>query len=129
VEDDELWVAGEGLFEGYFGRPWSTEQAICAEDGFFRTFQRVAPANYGQDGLLPLPEKRDAALERLLRSTLHEGPRPLGGPCMNPDWTLKKVPMKVYETWRTAWGGLDVTKKHCTVHKVYKAKYKRKRKL
>jgi len=128
VEDDELWVSGDSLFERYHGRPRSTEEAFRAEDGFCRTFHRVA-AGSGPDGLLPLPALAEVELEKLTDSAMYKGPETRIGPGMMPTWKVKKVPIRVYDTWRTAWGGLDVTKKTTTVHKLYLPKYKKRRKL
>jgi len=48
-----------------------------------------------------------------------------GWPRMTADWKIKKLPIRVYEKWRSPWTGvLDVTKKHNQANKVYRSKYK-----
>jgi len=121
VSSGELWVQGSGLFERYHGRPRSTAAAFAPEDGFCRTFHPVEPA---PEGPLPAPGAFEEDLVNATEYHLCHGPDAPRGPRMDADWAVKKVPMRVYEMWRTAWGGLDVTKKHNTAWKVYWSKYR-----
>merc|ERR1711920_478344 len=121
IEDGELWAHGKGLFERYYGRPRSTSEAFHTEDGFCRTFHPVAEE---YNGLFPAPRDTEVELEMGLEKHLIQGPDARKNPWMAADWTLKKVPMRKYELWRTAWGGIDYTKKHNTAWKIYRSKYK-----
>lgn len=126
ADDGELWAHAEGMFERYQGRPRSTEAVFDTEDGFCRTFHRVAPSSAGNDILLPEPTVECAEIDKIVENHLVRGPGSIPPPRfrMEADWEVKKVPIRVYEMWRTAWGGLDYTKKHNTANKVYMGKYK-----
>lgn len=123
VEGGELRVKGKALFERYLGRPRSTSEAFNT-DGFCRTGHRVGEESRGL--LHPQPNVFDpdvvVAMEKQFRQEPNvEGE---GRQTMRPNWKIKTVPIRKYEYWRTAWGGVLPTKKHNTAHKVYKGKYK-----
>eukprot|EP00931_Biecheleriopsis_adriatica_P119589 TRINITY_DN94816_c0_g1_i1.p1 TRINITY_DN94816_c0_g1~~TRINITY_DN94816_c0_g1_i1.p1 ORF type:complete len:482 (+),score=98.24 TRINITY_DN94816_c0_g1_i1:152-1597(+) len=121
-EGGDLRVRGEGLFKAYHSRPRSTAEAFD-EDGFFcQTGHRVLPIE--DDAVLPLPRVSDLELEKEMWRHLTKEPNVESWPGMRPSWSIKKVPMRVYEKWRAAWGGLLYTKKHNQANKVYQSKYK-----
>lgn len=122
IEDGELWVHGDTLFDGYHGRKRTSERAFDATDRFCRTFHFVDVSASGD--VLPSPSPMEREVEKASAKHLYSGPDPVGYPNMQADWEVKKVPMRVYEKWRTAWGGIDITKKHNTAWKYYTSKYK-----
>ncbi|CAK0799246.1 unnamed protein product, partial [Prorocentrum cordatum] len=120
--DGELWVKGDGLFERYCQRPRSSAEAFREEDGFCRTGHFAAEDVVGV--LRPRPAMSEVDIGKEAYMHLCKGPASEPWPRMAPDWRVKKVPMRVYEKWRAAWGGLLLTKKHNQAHKVYQGKYK-----
>merc|ERR1712043_109915 len=94
------------------------------EDGVFcRTGHCVATSAL-DNALSPEPNCVNVKLVQETENLMdgkHASKRPLR---MRSDWTVRKVPMRKFEMWRTAWGGICYTKKRNQAHKVYQGKYK-----
>ncbi|CAE8589377.1 unnamed protein product [Polarella glacialis] len=116
-----LRVKGAGTFERYYGRPHSSREAFD-EDGFCQTGHRAVQVEGAS--LMPLPDLVDVELDKEMWQYLKKEPNIESYPGMQASWGIKKVPMRVYNKWRAAWGGLLFTKKHNTANQVYQSKYK-----
>lgn len=121
-EGGYMRVKGDGLFSHYHGRPRSTAKAFD-EDGYFaETGHRAIQAE--DLSLLPLPNVSDLELSKETLHHLTTEPNVPSFINMEPDWKVRKVPLRVYQVWRAVWGGLLLTKKHSQANIVYQFKYK-----
>eukprot|EP00933_Yihiella_yeosuensis_P006151 TRINITY_DN110819_c0_g1_i1.p1 TRINITY_DN110819_c0_g1~~TRINITY_DN110819_c0_g1_i1.p1 ORF type:complete len:490 (-),score=99.55 TRINITY_DN110819_c0_g1_i1:91-1533(-) len=121
LEEGNLHVKGASVFQRYHGRPRSTEEAFD-EDGFF--CQTGHRAELEGASLKPLPQISDLQEDKDMLQHLTKEPNTESFPSMMPSWNTKQVPMRRYEKWRAAWGGLLFTKKHNQANKVYQSRYK-----